>query len=128
MERREWPTGRRAAARGSSDRQGECPAPTADSAEAGLEDKAGLGAGCLASGSTPPCPSPAKEPSFLASVFAVQATHPAVAPTGLLDLVSRTFLSRLPRGLGAVRGPGGIHETDYFVSDETLREHLSAWR
>ena len=49
-------------------------------AEAGLEDKAGLGAGCLASGSTPPCPSPAKEPSFWPSVFAVQATHPAVAP------------------------------------------------
>ena len=51
-----------------------------------------------------------------------------MAPTGLLDLVSRPVLARLPRELGAVRGPGGIHETDYFVSDERLREHLSAWR
>ncbi|OWK07058.1 hypothetical protein Celaphus_00018709 [Cervus elaphus hippelaphus] len=92
----------RAAARGSSDRQGECPAPTTDSAEAALEDKAGLGAGCLASGSTPPCPSPTKEPSFRASDFAVQATHPAGAPTGLLDLVSRTVLARPPRELGAI--------------------------
>lgn len=40
----------RAVACGSSDLQGECPAPASDSAEAGLEDKAGLGSGRLASG------------------------------------------------------------------------------
>lgn len=73
-------------------------------------------------------PFPSQRTFLLALRLRSSGYPPAVAPTGLLDLVSRPVLARLPRELGAVRGPGGIHETDYFVSDERLREHLSAWR
>lgn len=52
----------RAAVLGSSDRQGECPAPAAESEEVGLEDPAEVGVRRLSSGSTPACPYPYPEP------------------------------------------------------------------
>lgn len=69
-----------------------------------------------ASGSTPPCPSPTKEPSFFGLRLRSSGYPPCGGPQASLIWCRVHFCRWLPRELGAVRGPGGIHgKTDYLL-------------
>lgn len=103
----------RAAARGSSERQGECPAPVTDSAEAGLEDGVGFGARRRVPDGTPACFSAAPEPFFrvsplqfsLPSARGLPAglSNPGFAPAGTYGQLSARVASLKPTTLSQIK-------------------------